>query len=74
MPEPSIVAVPKIVALVRSLARRAAAVRARTKLKLPDAFALATAVHAERRGHDDVRIESFDKKVNEAFADLHPRA
>ncbi|MDQ3670494.1 MAG: type II toxin-antitoxin system VapC family toxin [Actinomycetota bacterium] len=54
------------------LARRAAAVRARTNLKLPDAFALATAVHAEKRGHEDVRIESFDKKVNKAFADLHP--
>jgi predicted nucleic acid-binding protein len=56
------------------LARRAAAVRARTKLKLPDAFALATAIHAEKRGHDDVRIESFDKKVNKAFAELHPLA
>lgn len=56
----------------RPLARRAAAVRARTKLKLPDAFALATAIHAEKRGHDDVRLETFDKKVNEAFADLHP--
>jgi predicted nucleic acid-binding protein len=54
------------------LARRAAAVRARTKLKLPDAFMLATAIHAEKRGHDDVRIESFDKKVNKAFADLRP--
>jgi predicted nucleic acid-binding protein len=56
------------------LARRAAAVRARTKLKLPDAFMLATAIHAEKRGHDDVRIESFDKKVNKVFADLHPPA
>ena len=56
------------------LARRAAAVRARTKLKLPDAYALATAIHAEKRGHDNVRIESFDRKVNKAFADLHPLA
>jgi predicted nucleic acid-binding protein len=56
------------------LARRAAAVRARTKLKLPDAFMLATAIHAEKRGHDHVRIESFDKKVNKAFADLRPLA
>jgi len=56
------------------LARRAAAVRARTKLKLPDAFALATAIHAEKRGHADVRIESFDKKVNKAFAELRPLA
>jgi predicted nucleic acid-binding protein len=56
------------------LARRAAAVRARTELKLPDAFALATAIHAEKRGHADVRIESFDKKVNKAFAELRPLA
>jgi predicted nucleic acid-binding protein len=55
------------------LARRAAAVRARTKLKLPDAFALATAIHAEKRWHDDVRLETFDKKVSRAFADLHPQ-
>ena len=33
------------------LARRAAAVRARTRLKLPDAYALATAIHAEKRAH-----------------------
>ncbi len=53
------------------LARRAAAVRAQTKLKLPDAFALATAIQAEKRGYDDVRLETFDKNVNKAFADLH---
>jgi predicted nucleic acid-binding protein len=55
-----------------ALARRAAAVRARTKLKLPDAYALATAIHAEHRGHDDVRLEAFDKKVVKAYSDLHP--
>ena len=55
-----------------ALARRAAAVRARTKLKLPDAYALATAIHAEHRGHDDVRLEAFDKKVVKAYCDLHP--
>ena len=55
-----------------ALARRAAAVRARTKLKLPDAYALATAIHAEHSGHDDVRLETFDKKVIKAYADLHP--
>ena len=55
-----------------ALARRAAAVRARTKLTLPDAYALTTAIHAEKRGHEDVRIESFDRKVNKAFAELHP--
>lgn len=55
-----------------SLARRAAAVRVRTRLKLPDAYALATAVHAEKRGYDDVRLESFDEKVVKAYAALHP--
>ena len=56
------------------LARRAAAVRARTRLKLPDAYALATAVHAEKRGHADVRLESFDEKVVKAYGALHPLA
>ena len=55
-----------------AIARRAAAVRARTRLKLPDAYALATAIHAEKRGHDDVRLESFDEKVVKAHAALHP--
>lgn len=57
-----------------ALARRAAAVRARTRLKLPDAYALATAIHAEKRGHDDVRLESFDEDVIKAYAALHPLA
>jgi predicted nucleic acid-binding protein len=56
----------------RALARRAAAVRVRTRLKLPDAYALATAIHAEKRGHDAVRLESFDAKVVKAYAELHP--
>ncbi len=55
-----------------ALARRAAAVRVRTRLKLPDAYALATAIHAEKRGHGDVRLESFDEKVVKAHASLHP--
>lgn len=54
------------------LARRAAAVRVRTRLKLPDVYALATAIHAEQRGHSDVRLESFDAKVVNAYAALHP--
>jgi predicted nucleic acid-binding protein len=54
------------------LARRAAAVRARTRLKLPDAYALATAIQAERRGHADVRLETFDEKVIKAYNALHP--
>jgi predicted nucleic acid-binding protein len=55
-----------------ALARRAAAVRARTRLKLPDAYALATAIHAEKSGHDDVRLETFDEKVIRAYDALHP--
>jgi predicted nucleic acid-binding protein len=55
-----------------ALAQRAAAVRARTNLKLPDAYAVATAIHAEKRGWDDVRLESFDAAVVEAYAALHP--
>ena len=55
-----------------ALARRAAAVRARTRLKLPDAYALATAIHAEKRGHADVRLETFDERVIKAYKALHP--
>jgi predicted nucleic acid-binding protein len=51
----------------RELARRAASVRAQTNLKLPDAFAVATAVDAGGRGHVDVRIESFDADVLRAY-------
>lgn len=55
-----------------ALARRAAAVRVRTGLKLPDAYAIATAIHAEERGHSDVRLETFDARVLKAYAALHP--
>ena len=55
-----------------ALAERTAAVRARTNLKLPDAFALATAIHAEHRGHQDVELASFDDAVRKAHASLHP--
>jgi len=61
----------EIILVDGALARRAAAVRARTDLKLPDAYALATAIHAEHNGHDDVRLASFDKAVLRAHADLH---
>ena len=57
-----------------ALAQRAAAVRARTNLELPDAYAIATAIHAEKRGHGDARVESFDERVVNAFAELYPRA
>ncbi len=55
-----------------ALAQRAAAVRVRTKLKLPDAYAIATAIHAEKRCHEAVRLESFDLKVIRAYEKLHP--
>lgn len=54
------------------LASRAAAVRARTNLKLPDAFALATVIHAEHRGWENVEIASFDSAVLKAHSELHP--
>lgn len=53
-----------------ALAERAAAVRARTDLKLPDAYALATAMHMETRGWEDVEIASFDKRVLRERANL----
>ena len=62
----------EVVQVDTALARRAAAVRVRTRLELPDAYALATAIHAEKRGDADVRLESFDDKVARAFAALHP--
>jgi hypothetical protein len=54
-----------------ALAERAAAVRARTNLRLPDAFALATVIDAEHRGAEDVQLESFGEKVIKAHAALH---
>lgn len=54
------------------LAEHAAAVRARTGLRLPDAFALATGIHLEHRGRSDVRLATFDKKILRAHAELHP--
>jgi predicted nucleic acid-binding protein len=54
-----------------ALAERAAAVRARTALKLPDAYALATCIHAEHRGWNDVELATFDEKVLKAHASLH---
>ncbi len=54
------------------LAFQAAQVRARTKLALPDAFAIATALNAARRGHASVGLESFDRRVLKAFGALQP--
>ncbi len=55
-----------------ALAELAAAVRVRTGLRLPDAYALATAMQLEHRGRSDVRLASFDKKVLRAHRELHP--
>lgn len=55
-----------------ALAQRAASVRARTNLRVPDAYVVATAIHAEKRGWENVRLESFDKRVAKAYASLHP--
>ena len=63
----------EIIAVDGAFARRAAAVRARTGLRLPDAYALATAIDAEHNGHDDVRRATFDKAVLRAHAELHPK-
>ncbi|NUT56370.1 MAG: PIN domain-containing protein [Thermoleophilia bacterium] len=62
----------EIITVDGAFARRAAAVRARTGLKLPDAYALATAIHAEHRGYEDVSLASFDEAVLRAHASLHP--
>ena len=53
----------EIVPADAALARRAATVRAETNLRLPDAYALATAVQADERGLPDVRLASFDEAV-----------
>ena len=59
-----------VVAVDARLAQVAAAVRAQTKLKLPDSYALATALQAKRGGQANVRLESFDKKVIKAYETL----
>jgi predicted nucleic acid-binding protein len=64
----------ELVHVDRTLARAAAAVRVRTGLKLPDAYALATAIQAEREGGSEVRIESFDTKVVKAYERLRSHA
>jgi predicted nucleic acid-binding protein len=57
----------EIVPVDAALAEGAATVRARTGLKLPDAFAVATAIHARNRGEEDVRLASFDGDVLKAY-------
>ena len=62
----------EIITVDMELARTAAGVRARTGLDLPDAYALATCIHAERRGWSDVQLATFDRRVLKAHAELHP--
>lgn len=62
----------EIVVVDAASAQRAATVRARTALKLPDAYALAAAIQARHDGHDDVRVATFDRAVLRAQAELHP--
>ncbi len=52
----------EVIAVDSALARAAADLRARTPLKLPDAFVLAIA-NRERVAGASVRIESFDEQV-----------
>ncbi len=59
-----------IVVVDRLLAERAALVRARTALKLPDAYAVAAALQAEERASDDVALASFDTAVVRAHSRL----
>jgi hypothetical protein len=48
-------------------------VRARTGLKLPDAYALATAADAAARTRGEVRLDTFDQQVARAFEALRKR-
>jgi len=57
----------EVVQADRAAARSAASVRARSRLSLPDAYAVATAL-AARPG--EVRLESFDRDVVAAHAML----
>ena len=54
----------------RALARLGAEVRQQTSLTIADAMVVATAVSARRRGFEDVVVESFDARVQRAFAAL----
>jgi predicted nucleic acid-binding protein len=63
----------EIVPVDRAIACRAAEVRVQTGLKLPDAYALATALAGPDKAGRDVRLESFDVKVVRAYAALAPR-
>ena len=61
-----------IVVVDRTLAEAASTVRASTGLRLPDAFVLATALARGARGASDVRVETFDGRLERAAAALLP--
>jgi predicted nucleic acid-binding protein len=63
----------EIVPADRAIAGEAAAVRVQTGLKLPDAYALATALAASNKPGGEVRLESFDVRVVKAYGALAPR-
>ena len=58
----------QVVPVDSTLAEEAAAVRVVTRLRLPDAYVLATAAVAAARERDDVRVESFDRSLLKAHA------
>jgi predicted nucleic acid-binding protein len=60
------------IAVDKALAERAAAVGGGPPLQLAEAYALATAIHAERRGFTDVELATFDEAVRRAHAALRP--
>jgi predicted nucleic acid-binding protein len=62
----------EIVPADRAIAGQAAVVRVQTGLKLPDAYALATALAAPDKAGSDVRLESFDVRVLKAYAAFAP--
>ncbi len=54
----------------RPRARSAAAVRARTGARLPDAFVLAAALEMQGRQPEPVTVTSFDKRLLATWRDL----
>lgn len=60
----------ELVPVDQVLARGAAVVRERTGLRLPDAYAVATARDARRPAGGRVHLASFDKRVLQAYEAL----
>ncbi|HWH15039.1 MAG TPA: PIN domain-containing protein [Miltoncostaeaceae bacterium] len=60
----------EVVAVDRRLAGRAAAVRATTALRTPDAFVVATTLAAAAADPGPVRLETFDRRLAAAYDHL----